>query len=269
MPAVANNLIIENLRVLSAADDSLTVSGLSTTPGVDFQISLQRQSGSSAVAASETVTIAEVATTGHYIFAFTPQNNGMYWLDVKELDALTLGRALRFPYEVLPAGAVFTPSFTNAFCSQADVERYSGLHFTNATQITSAQVAGFAEEGGAALMSRCSYLGFPVTVASLDPTSRLADILRAANATWAAWRVVIAWYAQIEPSQNDKAKDLLASYIDLVGDWNKIPGTLAIEISGNLASLTTSNVLSGDTTARANEGSPQDIGLQVRMSDLY
>src|SRR3990172_6854439 len=146
MPNVANNLILENLRVLALADDGTTITGLSTVIGTDFQVVLQRQSGTTFVAASETVTIAEVGATGHYAFSFTPQNTGLYVLYVRELDAATMEREFRFPYEVLSAGSVFSPTFTNAFCAETDIERYAGLTFTAASSITSTEAAAYAEE---------------------------------------------------------------------------------------------------------------------------
>lgn len=268
MPYAPQNLVSQMWEVIDLNNPPGVVSGL--TAPADVTLALRRSSGTTSVVASETVSWAESGTAGNYVITFVPQNAGTYVLTLQEVSVLTTQRRWSYSYEVLPAGAVFTPSYANAFCAETDVERYAGLSFTNTSEpVNSSMVAGFVEERAAALMSLCSFWGLSVTPSSVTVGSRLEDILRSANAIGAAFDAVVAWYTQVEPAENEKARSLLARWLALVGDGQKLMGQIQMEISGNLVSLTTSNILSGDTTARANEGSPQDIGLQIRMGDLY
>ena len=265
MPYVAQNLIIEPWTILDVNSDPLT----GMTSPADITFSMKRQSGSTFVAASEVVGFAETAVAGTYAITLTPQNTGTYINELHELNANTLLRTWRFVYEVLPAGAVFTPSYANAFCSETDIERYFGFAFTVSSPVTSSMVAGFAEERAAMLMALCSSWGLEVTPTSVTIGSRLEDMLRAANAIGAAFDACVSWYTQVEPAENEKARLLLARWIAFVGDGAKLIGTLQIEIEENLTNgLGSNHILSGDTQERATD-IRQDIGLQFRMDDLY
>lgn len=266
MPYVAQNLIIEPWTILDANSNPLT----GMTSPADITFSLKRQSGTNFVAASEVVGFAESAVAGTYAITITPQNIGTYINELKELNAGTLQRTWRFVYEVLPAGAVFTPSYANAFCSQGDIERYTSLTFSTVSPVTSLEAAGFAEERAAYIMAMCAAWGLTVTPTTVTAGSRLEDLLRAANAIGAAIDVVISWYWQVEPAENDKVRSLMARWVALMGDGARLIGVIESEVESNLVgSFATNHILSGDTTERANENSPQDIGLQVRMGDVY
>lgn len=261
-----NNLVNALLKVLNVADDGTTVTGLSTTPGLDFDVQLKRQSGSTYVAASETVTIYEVAgSPGYYGFKFTPQNTGEYTLYVRELDPATMGRDFPYQYNILPAGAVFEPSALQCFCAVSDINRYSGLTVTDTTQVTSQQALAFAEERSSWLMAMCAYWGFSVTPATLDATSRIADLLRMASAIGAALNVVIAWYAQVEPSENEKARQLLTQWVSLVGDGDKLLGVLQIEVQAALSLPEIRTPYSSGEMVPANESIITDGGLGLVM----
>jgi hypothetical protein len=243
------------------------------TSPADITFTLHRQSGSTFVTAAEVVAFAETASVGTYVITFTPQQTGLYLLQLTELNANSLQRTARFSYEILPAGAVFSPAFSNAFCSESDIERYAGLSFTSSSTVTSNEASAFAEERAAVLASLCNYWRFAVTPASVVVGSRLEDLLRAANAIGAALDAVIAWYQNVEPSENQKAVKLLDQWIRLIGGTignEVITGTLETEIIASLAaSLATNHTLSGDTTPRASDNAPVDVGFQIRMTDLY
>ena len=269
MPYAPQNLVSQMWEVIDLNTPPGVVTGL-TVPA-DVTLSLRRSSGTTSVVASEVIGWAETGTPGNYVITFTPQNVGTYVLTIQEISALTTQRRWISTFEILPAGAVFTPSYANAFCAETDVERYAGLTFENtSTPVNSGMIAGFVEERAAVLMSLCSFWGLSVTPASVTLGSRLEDMLRAANAIGAAFDAVVAWYAAVEPSESEKARMLLARWIALVGDGAKLIGSIQSEIEGNLSDgLGSSHIISGDTTARANENAPQDIGLQFRMGDMF
>lgn len=265
MPYIANNLISAELQCLSVNDDGTLVSGLSTTPGVDFSTRLRRQTGTTWADASETVTITE-ATAGFYQFKFIPlQSSAQYDLYVKELDPLTMGRNQVWSYNVLPAGAVFEPSAVECFCAVSDVNRYSGLQLGVATTVTDTQGLAFVEERSAWLKAMCSYWGFPVSPQTLDPASTLADLLRAASAIGAAINVVIAWYSAVEPVETDKARQLLAQWIALVGDGDKLIGSIQALIMTELSTGGIQTHISDGEVSLADEGHITDSGLSAGM----
>jgi hypothetical protein len=264
---VANNLILEEWTILSLLSTPLT--GM-TTPA-DIAFTLHRQSGSTFIAAAEVITFAEIGATGHYYMAFTPASTGLYVLQLTESNVLTLQRTARFSYEVLSAGAVFTPTFSNAYCAETDVERYAGLAFTASSTVTSTQAAAFAEERATILTSLLAGWGVTISPSSVVAGSRLEDMLRAANAIGAAVDALIAWFGMTEPGKLEKAATLEALWTRYIGgmvDGKKLEGYLENEAKSTV-SLALDHVTSGDTTARASENAPQDIGLQIRMSDTY
>jgi hypothetical protein len=103
--------------------------------------------------------------------------------------------------------------------------------------------------------------------------SRLEDLLRAANAIGAAVDALISWFGLVEPGKMEKAAALEAMWSKYVGGRTgdfvtPIVGYLEVE-ARNYIRLSSNHILSGDTTARAAENAPQDIGLQFRMGDIF
>jgi hypothetical protein len=264
MPYVAQNLIVESWTVLDLATPPGAVSGL-TSPA-DVTLNLQRSSGTTYIAASEVVGWAETAQLGTYAITITPQNAAHYVLTLQEVSALTLQRNYRFTYEVLPAGAVFTPSYSNAFCAQSDIERYAGIKFTSTSSVTTLMAAGFAEERAGQIMAWCAKWGISITPTTVISGSRLEDLLRKANAIGAALDAVISWYTQVEPAENEKARLLLAQWISMMGDGGDIEGTLEIEIDSNFGiSSVRTHISSGEVTLR-EEPPSVDSGLSTGMT---
>jgi hypothetical protein len=269
--AVAGNLTLDGWTVLDLNDNPLT--GM-LVPG-DVTLTLQRQSGSALVAASETVSWAEVGATGRYFFSFTPQNTGLYLLYLKEINVNTGLRQPEFRYDVLAAGAQFAPSYANAFCAESDLERWLGMSISATTHPSDTEAAGFAESRAAILMSLCAGLGYPVTPATVTAGSRLEDLLRDANSVGASADYLIAQGKGVRPFGAQTLVDnLLSLWKTYVGSYTSsgvfVPGLIAAEIRGNLASLATDYILSGDTQAAPTSGMPPtDIGISIGMGDVY
>ena len=74
--------------------------------------------------ASEVVSWGEIAATGRYAFSFTPENSGLYILYTHLIHASSNGAFREYAFEISTAGAVFSASYANAFCSEADIERW-------------------------------------------------------------------------------------------------------------------------------------------------
>jgi hypothetical protein len=242
----------------------------------DITFTLFRDTGSSLVLATETVSFVETATAGNYQVSFTPQNSGLYTLQLLELNANSLQRAFRQDFLVQAAGSVFAPSYANAFCAETDIERRLGLQISGSTSPTDVETTGYAEARASYLIAVSARLGFTVTPATVTPGSPQEDILREADAVGSAVDYLVAQGKFASPLEPGKVGALQSIWEQLVGYYNNsgkwIDGALTTVIRASLASLTSSHVISGDTTARSDEGSPQDIGFEgggIRMTDKF
>src|SRR3972149_9016362 len=121
-------------------------------------------------------------------------------------------------YDVFSAGSVFLPSYANAFCSEADIERWLQQAISASSKPTDDEAAAFAESRAAILMSLCARLGFAVTPATVESGSRLQDLLREANAIGAAMDFTIAQFFAEAPSKSDRAEELNALWNRYVGE---------------------------------------------------
>lgn len=193
---VLGDIVIQPWRYLDGNSDPLT--GMVTPTDITF--TLLRSSGSVMVASGETVTFTEIGTTGDYHINFTPANLGLYNLRLKELKVGTFQRTASFEYSVLAAGAVFTPTFTNAFCAQSDIERWTQLSFSAGSSPTSTQVAAFAESRASEIQGMVAGAGFTVTPATVIADSIEEDMLREANAIAAAADALMAKFMMDTPS---------------------------------------------------------------------
>lgn len=262
----AQNQIIQKWRALDLNNPPGVVSGL--TYPADVALDIERTSGNTFIAASESIGWVETSRPGDYSIYFTPQNTGTYFLTVQELSALTMQRNWIYTFEVLPAGAIFVPSPAGCFCAVSDAARYAGLTLTNtSTPVTTDMALAFCEERAAGIMAMCSFWGLSVTPTTVTTGSILEDLLRSANAIGAAIDIVVAWYADVEPSESGKVRSLMQSWVNLMGDGAKVLGAIQTQVVGTVGSFATDHVLSGDTLARSSDVR-QDIGLLVRMDDL-
>jgi len=268
---VAGDTVVQEWTVLDGASAPLT--GITTPAGITF--TLHRQSGSTMVAASETVNWTEIGVTGHYFITFTPVNTGLYVLQLLEIDPNSLQRAYRFPnFLVYTAGSAFVPSYTEAFCSESDIERWLQQGIDSSTSPSSTEAAAFAESRAAVLMSLCAGLGYSVTPSMVTSGSRLQDMLRDANAIGAALDYTAAQILSVQPSKSDRFEYFTKLWTDYVGGpqsgfVTEIVGRIEKEIKANLVSLATDHILSGDTIAPLSGAAPTDIGIQVTMGDTY
>ena len=266
---LAGNAVLDSYIVLDLATDA-PLTGM--TYPADVSLTLYRQSGTVMAAAAEVISWAEVGATGTYYFSFTPAQTGFYFLYLRELNVLTALRHSTFRYEVLAAGAAFAPSYANAFCAETDVERYLNQNIDGTTSPSDTAAAGWAQGRADVLESICAGLGNPVTPLTVTSGSRLEGLLREANAIGAAMDYRMAQAFKTGSAKTEHVEALLALWESYVGAYDGgefRPGSIVTELKQNIVSMATSHVLSGDTTARTDEGGPQDIGLQVRMGDLY
>lgn len=268
---VVGNIIVDEHTVLDLSDNPLT--GM-LVPG-DVTLTLHRQSGSTMIAASETITWTEIGVTGRYYFSFTPLNAGMYVLWLREIDALSGLSQREFRYNVLTAGATFSPTYANAFCAESDIERWIGMGIDSTTTPNDTQATAFAEGRAAVLMSLMASWGYPVTPASVAAAGgRLEDMLREANAIGAAIDFTMAQQLAQEPSQSERVErfqTLWTAYVggNIPGFVTKQVGYLEMEVKGNLVSLATDHIISGDTVAFTEGAAPTSLPIGITMGNLY
>lgn len=209
MPFIAQQTILERWTIIDVNGNPLT--GMTSPADVLFY--LYRQSGSSLIAASETVTLTEIGATGTYYISLTPQEEGYYSNALHEINVATQKRWQNWTYEILPAGAVFTPTFDNAFCSQSDVERWSQMAFSATSKPTVLQAAAFAESRASEIMSFLAAAGYAVLPADPGlPGTVQEDMLRETNAIGAAGDAIAVKFMGDSPSRSDKAEALLKEY---------------------------------------------------------
>lgn len=264
---VANNVIVELWTILDFNSDPLT--GM-TTPA-DITFTLHRESGGTMIAAGESITFAEVGSTGHYYIAFTPLNTGVYVLQLKELNASSLQRTWRFDdYLVVAAGASFSASYANAYCAETDIERWLQQAISGTTNPSDTEAAGFAESRASILTSLVNGWGYAVTPSTVTAGSVLEDLLREANAIGAALDYTIAQVFGRSPSRTDRVEALQALWEQYVGT-EKTVGYLQQEVRKNLASLASDHILSGDTQAdpTAPTVAPYAEPIGIKMGDIF
>lgn len=270
MPVVGNT-IRELWKYLDGNGDPV---GGMTSPA-DVLLELFRDSGSGMVAASEVVTWAAVAgEIGFYTISFSPENSGKYVLLLKELNADSFFARHEYRYEVTAAGAVFAPTYSNAFCAESDVERWTQVAIDASSSPTDTQTAAFAEARAAILMSLCAGLGFSVTPSTVVAGSRLEDMLREANSIGAALDWVSANEHGVSPSLSEKAERLAILWTEYVGGpkpgfVTETKGWIEKEVRQNLASLSSDHILSGDTLAYPSGSAPTSEPIGIGMGSLF
>ena len=179
----------------------------------DITFKLNRTVSNKIVKATETITMVELADDpGSYEIKFPPDFQGLYTLQLKELNVNTNGDQYRFPIEVFAAGAEYLPAFANAFCSEADVARWSQLSFDDTSKPTSLEVAGFAEGRASEIISVMAGALWTITPATVTDGSVEQDMLRECNAVGAAADAWLAKVLDTDPGRSDKVKDLFDEY---------------------------------------------------------
>lgn len=261
---VTGNVVVDGYTVLDVNDAALT--GVTSPAGIT--LTLQRQSGSTMIAASETVSWAEIGVTGRYYFSFTPQNSGLYILWTEELHASSALRKKEFRYEVVAAGATLSATYANAFCAESDIERWIQAGIDSTTRPNDTEAAAFAEMRAAVLMSLLASLGYTVTPSTVTSGGRLEDLLREANAIGAALDYTVAQQFGRGPSLSERAERLQDLWDQYFGS-DVYEGHLRIEVSGNLVSLSTDHILSGDTAEAPTTATPTNLPIGIGMGDYF
>ena len=256
--------VLEPFTIRDLSNQPLT--GL-TSPA-DVTITLHRQSGTAMIDATETVTFLESASAGTYDLTFVPNQLGLYMLQLLETSVLTGQGSYRWVYSILAAGSVFSPSFVNAFCAETDIERWLQTTIDSTTAPTDTQAAGFAEVRASVLCSLMARWGYSVTPATVTTGSRLEDMLREANAIGAAIDYTIAQQFSYQPSLSDRVAALQLLWEQYVGTA-KEDGFLYLEVRGNLASLSTDHVISGDTAAYVESTPVAGLPIGIGMGSLF
>ena len=270
---VANNQVVEPYTILDFANsDPLT----GMTDPTDITLDLQRESSGAVIAASETLTITEIGATGRYYYTFTPSNSGLYIVYIKELHADSLQRTDEFRYDVVSAGAAFSPSYSNAYCAETDIERFLQYSITSSTKPNDTETGAFAEERAAVLSSLCTGWGFAVTPSTIVAGTRLEDLLRAANAIGGALDYTVAQQLGRTPADASKRVEFYEGlWIQYVGgqrlnSLENTVGWIEKEIKMNLAALATDQILSGDTAAAPVPSTPPiNEGIEVTMGEDF
>ena len=264
------NIIVEGWTVLDLTSTPLT--GMTSPADVTF--TLYRQSGSTMVAAAEAVSFTEVGVTGRYYFSFTPLYSGLYIVYGQEIDALTLQRTFEFRYDVRAAGATCAATYANAYCAETDIERWLQTLIDATTSPDDTEAAAFAEARASVLSSLCAGWGYGITPATIVANTRLEDMLREANAIGAALDYTVAQQFAQRPSKSDRALHLQELWVQYVGDSQagtgaRTIGYLESEIKGNLASLASDHILSGDTVAYDEGAAPTSVAIGIGMGTEF
>ncbi len=173
----------------------------------------------SSESASETVTIAEIGSTGFYTFSYTPTLAYLYTCRVLESSL-----ALEFNFEDNVLGAATTAVATDAFCSEADVVGVVQLtpDYTSGTTPTEVQVlqymkqraaqvyAWMAEKVGTSAPGPASFSTSIDT--STDIGSALESVCRQANCVGAGADALEASGATSTPARTERLNELFADF---------------------------------------------------------
>lgn len=173
----------------------------------DFSLTLLRDEGSGYVSAPETVVFSELIAPnlGTAQFAVDPNGAFNYQLWVDELHVDSFQRAgILFEFVAISAGSIFLPTFDNAYCSQADVEREMQHQiFDSASKPTDMDVAAWAEIEAnriTAMLQLREFNTAPATIAADD--SKLEMMVRHYNSLKVALNATRAGNYGVNPASS-------------------------------------------------------------------
>lgn len=219
---------------------------------------------STQAAASETVTAAEIGSTGYYSFEYTPANAQLYRLHVIESV-----NGFEYTAENLVTDAADASVADNAYCSEADVAAWTQLatDFTASTKPTEAQVLTFMETRAAELYSHMTQIlgsatpgpaGSTNYTTEIDTTTdkgfALGRLLKMANAVGAAMDTLAASGAGESPGRSERITEFATMYQSLM------PGILVAALNyrgytGRIRThITSGEITKPSTTAREHTG---------------
>jgi hypothetical protein len=230
-----------------------------TVGGGDVSFRLHRSTSSGSVASGETVSMAEIGSTGTYEITYVPTGTGLYTLQLRELNANTLMQQYRFPTDVFSAGSEPTPTFADAFCAESDVERFAQLDFDADSRPSVDEVALFAAGRASEMRGLLAMAGWVVSPTTVTPLSVEQVILRETNAVGAAGDAWLARNRESSPAASEHGRALLDEY--------EIRLARAVEygrkiLGGNKIS---SPMTKGEVTL-ADEAPITDAGLSVLIA---
>lgn len=173
-------------------------------------------------AATESVSIAEIGSSGDYSITYTPESAGTYKLKVTESSLV-----LEAWFEDLVTDAPSSATSDDAYCSEADVVAFAQFasDFTGTTTPTETQVLNFMLMRAAEIYSWLrSVMGDsapgPTNYATSIDTSTDAGLAlsrncRLANAVAAAMDALEAAGAMDAPARSDRVAELGVMYASL------------------------------------------------------
>ena len=251
--AVINQIVVAPWTYVDADLTPLT----GQTAPANVTLTLMRQSGSTMILAAEAVTWTEIGATGHYYLTFTPLNTGLYRIRVQQLAGALIQESI--DVSVFTSGATFAANFTNAYCSESDVERWFGLDVDASSTPTVSQVAAFAEGRASELTTFAALNGFTVTPATVTADSEEEDILRELNAIAAAADSLVSKFIQTQPLRTEKAEILIENEykprLEAFGKW-----LISVKMPGGVVR---SHIQSGEVT-EFSEAQITDAGIEAR-----
>ncbi len=264
MPVIGEQIV--EIWYLRDATGALVTGKLAT-----ITATLYRESGTTAVAAAEVITAAEIGVTGIYTFAYTPANAGRYVLDVYES---TLQAEWTYPEDVQAVAATISPALANCYCATADIQAYAQMGAYGAATIPSlTQVLIFAETRASEIYSVLSRwmgdstpgpTGYALAIdTSTDKGKALADVCRMANAVGAAMDAVEASGAGESPSRSERVKDLATLYSGLITSLEAAAGRYIG--TGGMAGT---HISTGEATAWSPEGTVDEL-LPIRTTTRF
>lgn len=259
---------IDILHVAFLADGVTPLGGLL---GADFSAVVLRRppTGLNWEVATEAATFEGevVGATGRYGFHLTPLQAADYEVQIQCTAVGAEAKTYSYQFDVVTAGAEFTPTYDDAFCAETDIKRQSGMQFSATSRPTSSDVAGFARLRAAEIMAQLAEQGIVITpdvgAAPIDTSSQrgviLRDNVRLANALGAAMDAVDAAYMGIEPTRSEKARDIEKQYRAL------LKATVAMAATAYSTSRVLTPYSEGEVAAYETPSGTTAVGIPFTM----
>lgn len=218
-------------------------------------------SASSEVSASETVTVAEIGSTGSYAVTYTPTLGQLY---VGLITETLLGATYSFTDEVLTGPESVTVD--DAYCSMADVIAFAQAGtYSSSTVPTESEVLGFMAKRASRVYSALAKVmgasapgpaNYATTIdTTTDKGKALSQACRFANAVGAAMDALEAAGANQAPAKSERVAELGVLWMGCIADLEYA----AQAYQGTAGGLARTHVSTGEitqpsVTAREQQG---------------
>jgi hypothetical protein len=253
---------VKNSEVLHVWELKDATGGALTGLDGNMTATLSRFADSSTQAsATETVTIAEIGSTGFYAITYTPTNAQVYKGRITESSLY-----LEYTWEDQVTDSAAASVADNAYCSEADVVAWAQMgDYTASTTPTETQVLGFMQMRAGELYGvLAKWMATPVGPSgasgyateidtSTDKGFALNEQLRMANAIGAAMDALQAAGASEAPSRTERVEELSVAYAAIVANLEH----LAREYEGNVDAVAT-HITSGEITQASVTAQEED-----------